>query len=268
MRRLRSFPAAGGRSIVKPITRLAGRLLGYVPALLAGAGVFLVVSGLFYYLQPAAAAPPATPTAPSATGSSAPYSLPPPVSLAPSGSATLNASPPTRLVIPALGIDLPVIPSPPNEAFPLCDVAEALPLDHAQEAPGLPQATYLYSHARTGMFLPLLTQSKINNGAAMLGMWAELYTDDNQRHVYEITKVIRGVPNAPSALDAPRAATTDQLWLQASEGPFETSTKLQVVAMPIGEVAASAADAHPAGKGRVCSDAPRCRSGDGSGCRR
>jgi hypothetical protein len=118
------------------------------------------------------------------------------------------------------------------------------------------------------MFLPLLTQSMINNGKAMLGMWAEVYTDDNQRHVYEISEVIRGVPNASSALDRALDAKTDQLWLQASEGPYETSTKLQVVAMPIGEVAATAADAHPAGKGRVCPDAPRCSAANQVGCRR
>ncbi|MGA3057048.1 MAG: hypothetical protein ABSE70_03255 [Candidatus Limnocylindrales bacterium] len=267
MRRLRSLLAADYRSIVRPIARLAGRLLGFVPALLAGTGVFLVVAGLFYYLQPVAAEPLATPTAATATGSSNLYSLPPPGSPAPSGSAALSASPATRLVIPALGMDLPVILSPSNEDWPLCDVAEVLPLDHAHEAPGLPQATYLYAHSQAGMFLPLLTQSKINDGRAMLGMWAELYTDDNQRHVYEITQVIRGVPNAPSALDRARDARTDQLWLQASEGPYETSTKLQVVAMPIGEVAATAADAHPAGKGRVCPGAPRCSAANRSGCR-
>jgi hypothetical protein len=266
MRRLRSLPATAYRSIVRPIARLGRRLLGFVPALVAGAGVFLVVAGLFYYLQPATAEPPATPAA-TATGSPDLYSLPPPESLAPSGSAALSASPATRLVIPALGIDLPVILSPPNEDWPLCGVAEVLPLDHAEEAPGLPQATYLYAHAQAGMFLPLLTQSKVNNGAAMLGMWVELYTDDNQRHVYEISQVIRGVPNAPSALDQARAAKTDQLWLQASEGPYETSTKLQVVAMPIGEVAATAADAHPAGKGTVCPGAPRCSAAGRSGCR-
>jgi hypothetical protein len=117
------------------------------------------------------------------------------------------------------------------------------------------------------MFLPLLTASRVNNGAAMIGSLVELYTDDDQNHVYEISEVIRGVPDSPSALDRPRAVKTDQVWLQASEGPFATSTKLQVVATPFGQVAATAADAHPAGKGRVCADAPRCKTSDASGCR-
>ena len=170
-------------------------------------------------------------------------------------------------MIQALGIDLPIVASPPNEQFPLCNAAEYLTLDRVLGYPGLPQATYLYAHARTGMFLPLLTTSRVDNGASMFGMWVEVYTDDNQRHVYEITEVHRGVSVSPSSLDRALAAKTDQLWLQTSEGPKESSSKLQVVALPIGEVAASAADAHPAGKGNVCPDAPRCTRSNQSGCR-
>jgi hypothetical protein len=269
MRRLRSLLNAVYRSIGKPVGRLTGDLLGLVPALLAGAGVFLVVAGLFNYLQPAAAdaVPSPTATAVVATGSSDLYSLPPPPSLAPSGSAALHASIATRVVVPALGIDLPIVASPPNEQFPLCNAAEYLTLDRAFAYPGLPQATYLYAHARTGMFLPFLTNSRINNGAAMIGMWVEVYTDDNQRHVYEISQVIRGVPDTASSLDRPLGAKTDELWMQTSEGPLESSTKMQVLAMPIGEVAATQADAHPTGKGNVCPDAPRCKTNVSSGCR-
>jgi hypothetical protein len=267
MRRLRSPLVTFYRSIVGPLDRQAGRFLGLVPALLAGAGVFLVVAGLFYYLQPAAAEPLATPTAATASGSPDLYSLPPPRSATPSGSRTVNAAIATRVVIPALGIDLPVVASPPNEQFPLCNAAEYLSLDTVYAYPGLPQATYLYAHARTKMFLPLLTQSKINKGNAMLGMWVEVYTDDNQRHVYEISEVIRHLPDTPAALDKPLGAKTDQLWLQTSEGPSEASMKLQVMATPVGEVAATAADAHPTGKGNICPDAPRCKTSDAGGCR-
>ena len=63
------------------------------------------------------------------------------------------------------------------------------------------------------------------------------------------------------------AATTDQLWLQTSEGPYSTSTKLQVVAEPVGVLAATAADAHPTAKGSTCPDAPRCKVAGDSGCR-
>jgi hypothetical protein len=251
------------RPIIRPIARLSGDLLGLVPALLAGAGVFLIVAGLFYYLQPVAAEPYASFSA-SPSGPIAVYSLPPRVSPGPSGSAKIQEAIATRIEVPALGIDLSIVTSPPNEQFPLCNVAEYLS-DLAY--PGLPRATYLYAHAQRGMFLPLLTASKVNGGTAMIGMWAEVYTDDNQRHIYEISQVIRAVPADASALDRSLSATTDQLWLQTSEGPLESSTKLQIVAQPIGVLAASQADAHPPGKGIVCPGAPKCKTSTASGCR-
>ena len=267
MRRIRSFAESLNRLALRPMARVTGDILGLVPALLAGAGVFLVVAGLFYYLQPASAATYATPTStPGATGSIAPYSLPPIVSAQPSGSGKVQAAVATRIQVPALDIDLPIIQGPLNEEFPLCDTAEYLSLNNTAYAyPGLPQATYLYAHARTNMFLPLLTTSEVNDGASMIGMWAEVYTDDDQRHIYEITQVRRHVSGSAS-LDEPLAAKTDELWLQTSEGPYESSTKLQVVAQPIGVLAATQADAHPPQTGNVCPKAPVCKVAGDSGC--
>ncbi len=253
-------------SIIRPIARLSGNLLGLVPALLTGAGVFLIVAGLFYYLQPVAAQPYAEASA-GPSEAIAIYSLPPRQSPGPSGSAKAQAAIATRIEVPALSIDLPIVTSPPNEAFPLCNVAEYMTLDKVLAYPGLPQATYIYAHAQKGMFLTLLTASRVSNGDAMYGMLAVVYTDDNQRHIYKISEVIRGVSPSPSSLDRPSGATTDQLWLQTSEGPKETSTKLQVVAQPIGVLAASQADAHPPGKGNVCPGAPKCKTSGASGCR-
>jgi len=267
MRRLHSLLASLYRPVMRPIGRAGGSLLGLVSALIAGAGVFLVVAGLFYYLQPVSAEPNAT-TTPMASVSVAPFSLPPLLSIAPSGSANVSAAIATRIVVPALSIDLPVVAPPRNEQFPLCNAAEYITIGQALGYPGLPQATYIYAHARTGgMFLPLLTQSKINNGAAMIGMWAEVYTADNQNHVYQITQIIRHVPDNSSAFDGALAAKADQLWLQTSEGPIGDPYKLQVVAEPIGVIAAAAADAHPAGKGNVCPDAPKCKTSTSGGCR-
>ena len=240
-------------------------VFGLVPALVAGAGVFLVVAGLLNYLAPVAANPSATPTfeirptgsvsllSPSPQGSGSP---------GPSSTASATTAPggalATRIQVPALGIDLPIVASGPNENFPLCDVAEYFvnnsvkPPEPQLATPGAARATYLYAHARTGMFLPLLTHSQVNNGKDMIGMYAVVYTDDNQRHIYEIDQVIRHVSTSSASLDRAFAATTDQLWLQTSEGPNKDSTKLQVVATPLGVLAADPADAHPAGKGRVC----------------
>ncbi len=270
MRRLHSLLGSLRRKVLRPTARVAGDLLGLVPALIAGAGVFLIVAGLFYYLAPVAAEPIATPTS-APTESIAPYSLRPLLStgpsVAPSAAGSPTAAIATRVKIPALGIDLPIVVNP-NEEFPLCDVAEYIVLDKPLAYPGLPGATYLYAHARTNMFLPLLTQARTNDGAAMVGMWVEVYTADNQDHVYQISEVIRHVPADSTAFDRPLAAKTDQLWLQTSEGPLKSSTKLQVVAEPIGVLAASPADAHPTGKGDVCPDAPPCKTSTDTGCRR
>jgi hypothetical protein len=131
----------------------------------------------------------------------------------------------------------------------------------------MPQATYLYGHARTNMFLPLLTTSKVKNGAAMIGMWVEVYTDNDERHVYEITEVIRHAPDDSSSLSRAASVKTDQLWLQTSEGPYASSTKLQVVAEPVGVLPATQAESHPTSHGSVCPDAPICRVAGDSGCR-
>ncbi len=268
MRRFRSLPVSVYRSVLKPVGRGVRDIVGLVPALLAGGGVFLVVAGLFYYLQPVAAAPAATPTLPPA--SVAPYSLPPRISIAPSSQpsagGSITAAIATRITIPAIGIDLPIVTSPPNEQFPLCNAAEYLVLDKPLAYPGLPQATYIYAHARTGMFGPLYFADKAHNLASLIGLWVQVYTSDDQDHVYQISETIPGVSGS-SALERAGAATTDQLWMQTSEGPYESSTKLQVVAEPIGVVAATAADAHPTGKGNVCPDAPICKTSDATGCR-
>jgi hypothetical protein len=43
---------------------------------------------------------------------------------------------------------------------------------------------------------------------------------------------------------------------------------MQVVADPVGVLAASPADAHPTGHGNVCPDAPKCKTANGGGCKR
>jgi hypothetical protein len=118
------------------------------------------------------------------------------------------------------------------------------------------------------MFWNLLVNSRVNNGAGMIGMWAEVYTDDNQRHIYEIKQVLRHVPPTAAFADKALAATSDQLWLQTSEGHANSSTKLQVMATPIGVLSASYADAHPKNIGSVCPDAPFCTGPNQGGCRR
>ena len=114
--------------------------------------------------------------------------------------------------------------------------------------PGEGKATYLHAHARDGMLLPILTASKINNGKKMLGMVVEVWTSDDQLFLYEITEVRRHQLDLNDAL----TATSEQLWLQTSEGPKGTPGKTQVVASFLSQSSADPAEAHPTPQPVVC----------------
>lgn len=219
----------------------------FVPALLTALGVTLLAAGLLNYATPVTAEqpPPASPEASTALVTPAPrITLPPLGSAGPSPSASI---PPdrvaTRVRIAQLHIDLPVLPPGGPHDYPLCDAAQYFKSD-ALGQPGEGRATYLYGHARDGMFLPILTASKVSKGKKMLGMVVEVWTSDDQYFLYEITRVYRHVPYV-GALDAPFSAKSEQLWLQTSEGSGKTFPKLQVLAKPISQSTADHRDAHP-----------------------
>jgi len=152
----------------------------------------------------------------------------------------------TRVVISAYKIDLAVVEPPGSTArFPYCNVAEYF---EALSQPGEPGVTLLFAHARTGMFLPLLTKSKVANGAAMVGKMVRVYMSTNQLYTYEITKVRRHQSSIQSAV----TTTAPQLWLQTSEGPNSSSKKLIIVARLVSTTAASAAASHPTPHRVVC----------------
>jgi sortase (surface protein transpeptidase) len=185
------------------------------------------------------AAPSSAPTS-SATASSSPSSNPSP-GVSPGAKRVA-----TRVVIPALDIDLPIVKPPGGSStYPLCNVAMYL---QNLSQPGSPGATYLYAHARVGMFLPILDASRIDNGKKMIGMLVQVYTSDNMYFLYEITEVRRHQLTLADAI-----STRDQeLWLQTSEGPRGTLGKTQLVATPLSNGPADPADAHPTAKPVVC----------------
>jgi hypothetical protein len=223
-----------------------------IPALITAFGVTMLAAGLLSYTSGVTAGPLPSSSASAATviPTSSPLITLPPLA---SGSLGPTASPSaptdrvaTRIRIAALKIDLPVVAPPPGDnAYPYCNVAMYLE-DLGQ--PGEGRATYLYAHARTGMFLPLLDASLVQNGESMLGMVVEVWTSDNQRFLYDITEVRRHQTDANDAVNT----TTEQLWLQTSEGPKGTVGKLQVVAEPLSQEAADPQDAHPVAKPLVC----------------
>jgi hypothetical protein len=233
---------------MNPILHWArGRLL---PAALTAAGVTLVGAGLLTYgTQPQPASPSPSPAA-SAAPSASPTLLPFPT---PEPSAATSASPAvarvaTRVVVPALRIDLPVV-RPPNDPnhFPYCNVAEYVP---TLSQPGQKGTTYLYAHARDGMFLPLLLQSRVDNGSAMLGMLVQVYTSDDRVYLYEITRVLR---HQSELYTRP----AEQVLLQTSEGPRKgvpgyTGLVMMVIANPISSGPADHAAANPTARPVTC----------------
>ncbi len=238
-----------------------------VPAMLMASSVVLLSAGVFNWAPPlaiggiAVATPTADPGDPGFGGSPLPTPVwvtptPGPVSPSPtgpggtpsaSGQPTIGPSGvptetgdalPTRIVIPSLDIDLPIVSG--DTSYPLCNVAQYL---HGFANPGQPGTTYLYGHARDGMFLPLLTESEKNDGAGMIGALVKVYTADQKLHLYQINIVKRHATDLSLAFDL--APGEHRLIMQTSEGPHGTVPKLQVAAKPLGVYVASAADALP-----------------------
>jgi hypothetical protein len=149
----------------------------------------------------------------------------------------------TRVVVPELGIDLPVARQ--KSSYPSCDIAMYLT---RFEQPGQGGPVYLYAHARRGMFLELLEQSQRRNGAAMLGMEIHVYTGDNLKFRYEITRVRRHARDFGPVY----AARGETIWLQTSEGPNASYPKLQVAGELVGRKKVSHDEAHPKPHPRSC----------------
>jgi sortase (surface protein transpeptidase) len=149
----------------------------------------------------------------------------------------------TRVVVPDLGIDLPVTRQ--KSSYPSCDVAMYLT---RFDQPGQGGPVYLYAHAQRGMFLELLEQSLRRNGNAMLGMEIHVYTGDNLKFRYEITQVRRHVRDFRYV----QAARGETVWLQTSEGPNASYPKLQVAGELVGRKHVGHDEAHPKPHPRNC----------------
>jgi len=219
-----------------------------LPAVLTAAGVTLIAAGLLNY-SGAQATPleSADPTIVTANPSeSHPLPTLPPLasiplpSIMPSGGPSDRVA--TRVVIDALGIDLPVIkPKGTSSTYPACNVAM-----YIQELgqPGSGRATYIYAHARDGMFGPIYERAilrKSGGPKSMIGLIVQVYTSDDLLFEYEIT----AVRLHQLTLDDAIKATTEQLWLQTSEGPRGTPGKTQVLAKPLINLPADHKAAHP-----------------------
>jgi len=220
-----------------------------LPATVIALGVALLAGGVLSIAAPVTADPLSNPppTAVSVVPTGGPRITLPTASAGPVASPSIPADRvATRVRIAALKIDLPIVkPAGGPNAYPQCDVAMYI---QSLGQPGQGKATYLYAHARTGMFLPILDASLVQNGKSMLGMVVEVWTSDDQHFLYEITEVRRHQLNLQDAIDAPG----EELWMQTSEGPSGTPGKTQVVAIPLSQESADHVDAHPVAKPVDC----------------
>jgi hypothetical protein len=247
---------------VKPLVRaLRDRLL---PAVLTAAGVTLVAAGVLSYTGQADAAVPSTVAVVSseptivAADPTPTVALPtlPPIDALPSGAASTVPSPipnpdrvATRVVVEALDIDLPVIkPRGDSSVYPQCDVAMYI---QELSQPGNGGATYLYAHARDGMFGPIYERAilkKSGGPKSMVGMIAQVYTSDDLLYEYAVTEVRLHQLDLDDAVHA----TSDELWLQTSEGPKGTPGKTQLLAKPLIALPADHEAAHPPARPVSC----------------
>lgn len=174
---------------------------------------------------------PATPVVPSAspsaaaaiTGSPAPSSTT--VSTSSPTATPIPAIPPGyRVKIPRLAIDLPItegdierdtvrLETPNDFAFHL--PGTALPGDRSN--------TYIYAHARRGMFLSLW-EARVGDEVVIVGPDAR-----------ELRYVVREVhPRVePNDVSWAQPTTTERLTLQTSTGPNPADPRFVVVALPV-----------------------------------
>ena len=220
---------------------LRNRLL---PAVLTATGVSLIAAGLLTYSAPVEAAPGPT-DSPSIVAVSPSPTIPLPTFPPASGSTSPSPSAPadrvaTRVVIPALKIDLPIVkPSGGSSTYPQCNVAMYIKELHQ---PGQGGATYLYAHARDGMFGPIYhLATEVKQPKKLLNMVVQVYTSDDQVFEYYVTQVLLHQTSLNAAMDA----TTEELWLQTSEGPKGTVGKTQLRAELLTVGQADHASAHP-----------------------
>jgi hypothetical protein len=149
----------------------------------------------------------------------------------------------TRVVVSGLGIDLPVIRG--NSSYPKCGVAMYLPAVAQPREPGI---TFLYAHARRGMFLPLLTRWKADRGASLIGKVVKVFTNDSYVTYYKINKV--RVTSTP--MTGVTTLSRERLWLQTSTGPNTSYPKLIVEASRSAVYRTTYAASHPAAHPYSC----------------
>jgi len=156
-----------------------------------------------------------------ASASSGTETLPPVTTDPPSPSASASAKPPgivaTRILISRLGIDLRIVEGDGLDA----------PIGKAAHYPGTAwpgggSNTYIYAHARVGMFLSLWD--------AQVGDKVVLTLRDGTKRTYVVSKVLPKVHWDDTSYLDPTPA--EQLTLQTSTSYYATAPRFVVIAVP------------------------------------
>ena len=183
------------------------------------------------------AAASATPTAPPSQALQLPNTAE-----SPSPSATPNALDVSglRIRIPRLSIDLPLEVGDPARDVPRAGYAGGTPENIAfvfpgSKNPGEGGNTYIYAHARTGMFLNLWN-------AHLADVIEITRADGAVAWTYDVVQIVRAVdPSDTHWLDP---SGPERLTLQTSTGPSPEDPRFIVVAYPSG-AAQGGASPHP-----------------------
>ncbi len=149
----------------------------------------------------------------------------------------------TRVAVSGLGIDLPVIRGP--SGYPPCRVGLYLAAAAQPREPGI---TFIFAHARTGMFLPLLTRWRIDRGASLIGRTVRVWTSDSYVTYYRIVRVRTAV----NGMSGVTSLTRERLWLQTSTGPSTAYPKLIVEASRYRTAKTTYAASHPTARPVSC----------------
>ncbi len=190
--------------------------------LVAPIGVITFLLGILLILQQGGAPTP-SPFAPSEVVASQTSTATATASVRPTAVAYTPIPTGYRVQIPRLGIDLAIIEGDIERDT----VQQKTPEDYAFHLPGtaIPGAganTYIYAHARRGMFLALWN--------AQVGDVVWISTPDGRALRYVVTEVHPRVAPTDTAWAAP--SPPERLTLQTSTGPDPADPRFVVVARP------------------------------------
>ena len=196
-------------------------------ALPVAAGGAIILTGILLIagLGTQAPAAPATPTplavasifvAPTASASST-------VTASPTRDPATPIPPGYRVAIPRLGIDLAIAEGDVGRDIDQQKTPEGFAFHlPGTSIPGLGSNTYLYAHARTGMFLALWN--------VQVGDRVLITTPDRGVVTYLITEVHPRIP--PDDVSGVQPTASERLTLQTSTGPNPSDPRFVAVAVP------------------------------------